>query len=122
MKRNIIEYLGIILACFITSVAFVFFINPYKLVPGGVFGTSIVLHNLFPAIQVGTFSYMISIPLLILSYLCLGKNFGVRTVLTALLTPLMMNVLTTLAYPNVEAMQSLDPSHLREVKSIYPTI
>lgn len=110
MKRIILEYLGIIIGCFITSVAFVFFINPYKLVPGGVYGTSIVLHNLFPSFQVGTFGYMISIPLLIISYFVLGKNIGARTLVASLVTPTMMNVITALAYPNEEAMQTLNPA------------
>lgn len=112
MKRNILEYIGIIVGCFITSVAFVFLINPYKLVPGGVYGSSIVLHNLFPAFQVGTFGYMISIPLLVLSYFCLGKNIGAKTLVASLVTPLFMNILTTLAYPTTEAMQALDPAQL----------
>lgn len=112
MKKIIFEYLGIIVGCFITSVAFVFLINPYKLVPGGVYGTSIVLHNLFPSFQVGTFGYMISIPLLILSYFFLGKNIGARTLVASLVTPSLMNLLTTLAYPTEEAMHTLDPSLL----------
>lgn len=112
MKRTILEYIGIVVGCFITSVAFVFLINPYKLVPGGVFGTSIVLHNLFPTFQVGTFGYMISIPLLVISYFCLGKNIGAKTLVTSLVTPLFMNILTNLAYPTVEAMQTLDPAQL----------
>jgi len=112
MKRTILDYLGIIVGCTIVSIAFVFFINPYKLVPGGVFGTSIVLHNLFPALQVGTFSYMISIPLLIASYFVLGKGIGGRTLLASLLSPFVMNVVSSIAYPNEEALRSLDPTQL----------
>lgn len=112
MKRTILEYLGIILGCAIVSFAFVFFINPYKLVPGGVFGTSIVLHNLFPAIQVGTFGYMIGIPLLFASYFVLGKGIGGRTLVASLVSPFFMNLFTSMAYPTQEALQSLDPSQL----------
>lgn len=112
MKKIILEYIGILLGCFIVSVAFVFLINPYKLVPGGVFGTSIVLHNLFPFIQVGTFSYMISIPLLLLSYLLLGKHIGIRTLVATLVSPFFMNLLSSWAYPSEEALQALDPSLL----------
>lgn len=112
MKKLILEYLGLIFACFLTSVAFVFFISPYKLVPGGVYGTSIVLHNLFPALQVGTFGYMISIPLLLLSYFFLGKHMGVRTLVVSLLTPFLMNVISRWAYPSEEALQMLDPTQI----------
>lgn len=112
MKKLILEYFGLIFACFLTSVAFVFFISPYKLVPGGVYGTSIVLHNLFPFLQVGTFGYMISIPLLILSYFCLGKHMGVRTLVVSLLTPFLMNIISTWAYPSEEALHMLDPTQI----------
>ncbi|MCR5312424.1 MAG: YitT family protein [Bacteroidaceae bacterium] len=112
MKKSLVEYMGILLGCFLVSVAFVFFINPYKLVPGGVFGTSIVLHTLIPHIQVGTFGYIIGIPLLILSYFFLGKGIGAKTLLASLVTPFFMNVLSMIAYPSQQALRSLDPSLL----------
>lgn len=112
LRQTFLEYLGIILGSAIVSIAFVVFINPYKLVPGGVYGTSIVLHNLFPAIQVGSFSYCIAIPLLILSYLLIGKNIGVRTLVATLVAPFMMNNFTRLLYPTREALQALDPHQL----------
>lgn len=104
--------MGILFGCFLSCIAFVFFINPYKLVPGGVYGTSIVLHNLFPVLQVGTFGYMISIPLLIMAYFLLGKHIGARTLVASLVTPFMMNVVSALVYPDEAALQALDPSQL----------
>ena len=52
-RKAINEYLTIVVGCLIVSVGFVFFINPYKFVPGGVFGTSIVLHGTNPQLKVG---------------------------------------------------------------------
>lgn len=112
MKKKILEYIGIIIGCIIVSTAFVFFINPYKLVPGGVFGTSIVLHNLFPTVQVGTFSFAIAIPLLIASYFILGKGIGARTLLASVASPFIMNTISSLAYPTEEALHALDPKLL----------
>ena len=54
MKKIISSWIGIFVGCTILAAGFVYFINPYNLVPGGVYGASIVLHNLFPSIQVGT--------------------------------------------------------------------
>lgn len=102
----------IFLGCSIMGSGFVFFINPYNFVPGGVYGAGIVLHNLFPSIQVGTFGYMFDIPLMILAILVFGGKFGARTVLAALYTPGFMNILTNLVYPNKEAVHSLDPALL----------
>lgn len=102
----------IFLGCSIMGSGFVFFINPYNFVPGGVYGAGIVLHNLFPSIQVGTFGYMFDIPLMIIAILVFGGKFGARTVLAALYTPGFMNILTNLVYPNKEAVHSLDPALL----------
>lgn len=112
MAKVLFSWFKIILGCFILAVGFVFFINPYNIVPGGVYGASIVLHNLFPSIQVGTFGYMFDIPLLILSVLLLGAKLGARTIVAALLTPLIMNLVSIWAYPSREALESLDPSLL----------
>lgn len=112
MKKKISSWLGIFLGCIILASGFVFFINPYNIVPGGVYGASIVLHNLFPSIQVGTFGYMFDIPLLILSVVLLGAKLGARTIVAALITPLIMNVMSALVYPSEEALHRLDPTQL----------
>lgn len=111
-RRAALEYGGIVLGCLIVSVAFVTFITPYKLVPGGVFGASIVLHNLFPALSVGTFGYILGVPLLVMSYLLIGKNVGARTLVATLVTPSLMNGVTYLAYRSPEALRSLSPELL----------
>ena len=109
MAKILFSWFKIILGCTILAAGFVFFINPYNIVPGGVYGASIVLHNLFPSIQVGTFGYMFDIPLLILSVILLGSKLGARTIVAALLTPLIMNLISLWAYPTREALESLDP-------------
>ncbi len=103
---------NIFIGCTILAAGFVFFINPYNIVPGGVYGASIVLHNLFPSVQVGTFGYMFDIPLLILSVILLGANLGARTIVAALFTPFMMNIISSLSYPTKTALEQLDPAQL----------
>lgn len=55
---------------------------------------------------------MFDVPLLILSVLLLGAKLGARTIVAALLTPLIMNLISLWAYPTEEALESLDPSLL----------
>ena len=110
------SWISILLGCTIMAAGYVFFINPYNIVPGGVYGASIVMHNIFPSIQVGTFGYMFDIPLLILALVIFGGGFGARTIIAALLTPGLMNIMSTLAYPSTEALQALDPSQLLDGK------
>lgn len=112
IKQELTDWAGILCGCMLSAVGFVFFINPYDIVPGGVYGASIVLHNLFPHIQVGTFGYMFDVPLLIIAAWLLGAKLGAKTLAAALITPLIMNVLSSLCYPTQEALYSLDPSQL----------
>ena len=90
------EWLQIVVGAFILAAGFVLFINPYNIVPGGVYGAGVVLHYLFPSIQVGTFGFMFDIPLLLVGIRVFGKMFGAKTVVGALLTPAFMNSLTYL--------------------------
>lgn len=106
------DMISIMIGCTLVSVGFVFFINPYDIVPGGVYGAGIVLHNIFPHIQVGTFGYMFDIPLLTLALWLFGKEFGGRTLFAAMLTPGLMNIMSSMAYPTREALQNLDPAQL----------
>lgn len=100
----------IILGCALLAAGYVLFISPYNIVPGGVYGAGIVLHNLFPEIRIGTFGYIFDTVLLVLAFISFGPRFGSKTVVAALLTPGLMNLFTRLVYPTEEAMKSLDPS------------
>ncbi|MBQ4539803.1 MAG: YitT family protein, partial [Alistipes sp.] len=104
--------IAIVIGCIMCAIGFVFFINPYNIVPGGVYGLGIVLHNIFPAIQVGTFGYMFDIPLLTIAIILFGKQFGGRTLFAAFLTPGFMNIISSMAYPTKEALQALDATQL----------
>lgn len=105
------SWASIVAGCTTMAAGFVLFINPYNIVPGGVYGASIVLHHLFPGIKVGTFGYMFDVPLLIISAIFLGSKLGARTLFAALLTPAIMNLMTVMVYPT-EAVESLDPTLL----------
>ena len=104
--------LQIVFGCFLVAVAFVVFINPYNLVPGGIYGLALVLHNLFPSIQVGTFGYMFDVPLILTALVLFGGTFGGRTIFASFVTPGIMNLLDYLVYPNAEAIEALDPTLL----------
>lgn len=106
-----LSWIGVLVGCSVMAAGFVYFINPYNIVPGGVYGTCIVLHSIFPEILVGTFGYMLDIPLMLLSLVLLGSKLGGRTIVAALFMPTIMNLMTRLSYP-AEAVQSLDPAML----------
>ena len=83
---------AIVLGCLIMAVGYSYFVSPYNIVPGGVYGMGIVLHNVFPSIQVGTFGYMIDVPLLASAIIVFGRQFGGRTRFAACLTRGLINL------------------------------
>lgn len=103
---------AIVLGCLIMAVGYSYFVSPYNIVPGGVYGMGIVLHNVFPSIQVGTFGYMIDVPLLASAIIVFGRQFGGRTLFAACLTPGLINLLSWIAFPNQKALEALDPKQL----------
>lgn len=92
-KKWFISYSLIIIGSFILASGFVFFITPYKIVPGGVYGISIVLHYLFGT-PVGLMALMFDIPLTIIGIKILGPRFGVKTVVGFALTACFVDTLT----------------------------
>ncbi len=87
-RRWFLEYFLILLGAFIMSVGFVYFISPYKFVPGGVYGIAIVIHYVTKGlwaiapdgIPVGIMGLAMDIPLTIIGTKILGPKFGMKTV------------------------------------------
>ncbi|MDD2386697.1 MAG: YitT family protein [Bacteroidales bacterium] len=65
---------------FIMAVAYVYFISPYKLAPGGVYGIAIVLHHIF-GLPTGLSALAMDIPITLIGIKVLGPRFGWKTVL-----------------------------------------
>jgi uncharacterized membrane-anchored protein YitT (DUF2179 family) len=87
------SYTLIIIGAFILASGFVLFITPYRIIPGGVYGISIVLHYLFGT-PVGTMALLMDIPLTIIGIRILGPRFGVKTVVGFTLTAIFTDTLT----------------------------
>ena len=82
----------IIIGTFILAVGVVFFIAPYKFVPGGVYGISIVIHHLLGT-PIGLVSLCMDIPLLLIGIKILGNRFGVKTFVGIILTAVFVDTL-----------------------------
>jgi uncharacterized membrane-anchored protein YitT (DUF2179 family) len=92
-KKWFLSYSLIIIGSFILASGFVLFITPYKIVPGGVYGISIMLHYL-AGTPVGTMALAFDIPLTIIGLRLLGPRFGFKTVLGFSLTAIFTDTLT----------------------------
>jgi len=94
-KKWFIDYTLIIVGSFILASGFVLFITPYKIVPGGVYGVSIVLHYVLGT-PVGLMALAFDIPLTIIGTKILGPRFGIKTVVAFVLTAFFNDGLTYL--------------------------
>lgn len=75
LRRNVSDYTLIVVGAFFQALSYVVFLAPYKIVPGGVYGISIVLHyvtkgmfSFFPeGLPMGVTALCFNIPLMILA-------------------------------------------------------
>lgn len=88
-----LSYSLIVFGTFIMAVGFVFFISPYKLAPGGVYGIAIVLHHLF-GLPIGITALCMDVPLVLIGIKVLGPRFGIKTVLGFTLTAFFVDLLS----------------------------
>lgn len=101
-QRNIKDYSLILIGSFLQALAYVVFMAPYKIVPGGVYGISIVIHY----VTEGVFSFMpeglpmgltalcFNIPLMVLAMKKIGLESGPKTIVTFLLISVFTDLLS----------------------------
>ena len=93
LKRNVADYTLIVIGAFFQALSYVLFLAPYKIVPGGVYGISIVLHyvtkDLFSfmpdGLPMGATALCFNIPLMILAMKKIGLASGPKTIVTFVL-------------------------------------
>jgi len=89
----------ITVGAFILASGFVFFIDPHRIAPGGVYGIGIIVHYLTKGMfswapegfPIGTVGLILNIPLTIIGIKLLGPRFGVKTVIGFILTSIFID-------------------------------
>jgi uncharacterized membrane-anchored protein YitT (DUF2179 family) len=111
-KEWFYSYTLIAIGSFILAAGFVYFIDPHKIVPGGVYGIGIVVKNISSEIMgngikipflkqpifqdglgIGFVGLMLNIPLTIIGIKVLGPRFGVKTVVGFVLSSIFIDFL-----------------------------
>jgi uncharacterized membrane-anchored protein YitT (DUF2179 family) len=92
-KKWLKAYGFIVLGTFILSIGYVYFITPYKIVPGGVYGISIVLHHTF-GLPLGVTALIFNIPLVLIGLRLLGPRFGAKTITGFILTSIFVDTMS----------------------------
>lgn len=92
MKKNLVyEYALISFATFVIAAAVYFFLIPSKVVIGSISGLAIVIAELVP-LSISMITMILNVILLLIGFLLLGKEFGMKTVYTSLLMPIFIAV------------------------------
>lgn len=92
MVKKVFEYIRLMASSFLITFAVKFFFGSHSLAPGGTTGLAIILSSL-TKIPVQYITISISLPLLILATLLLGKSFGVKTLFVTICTPTVMGLI-----------------------------
>lgn len=83
-KKFWIEFLIMTFGMALGAVAVHFFLVPSRLIVGSITGLSIVINKIFPVIPLSYYIFAINAFLLVLGFILIGKEFGAKTVYTAL--------------------------------------
>ncbi len=100
------EYAFITLGTAIIAVAVFFFMIPSHLSIGSISGLAIVLGNFIP-LPISVITMLFNSLLLIVGFLFIGKEFGVKTVYTSILLPCLLAMLEQI-FPNITSIME-DP-------------
>lgn len=86
-------YALIVTGAMLIASGYAFFITPHKIVPGGIYGISIVLHHTFGT-PVGLMALAFNLPLTLVGIKVLGPRFGIKTFTGFMLTSLFMDLIS----------------------------
>ena len=105
-KSKFKRYAQFCLGCLLVAISFNLFLAPNDLVPGGVSGFSVIINHLL-GINKSIIILGLSLFLLILSYIFLGKNKTRGSILGSLLFPLFVEITS-----NISEIIQIDTSQL----------
>ena len=91
IKKNIIEFLYITVATVIVAASVFFFLIPSQVSVGSISGLAIVLSNFVP-LSVASLTMIMNVGLLLIGFLLIGRDFGLKTVYTSILLPVVMGI------------------------------
>lgn len=101
-KRNILDFLVITGGTGIVAIAVYFFMLPSHVSVGSATALAMVLSNFIP-LPISVITFIMNVVLLILGFLLIGPEFGVKTVYSTLLLPVMLGVLEIIL-PNFQSL------------------
>ncbi len=102
MKKIIKDYTLILIGCTLMALGIVLFLLPNQLSSGGFSGITTVLYYLFN-LKIGTTTLLMNLPLFIIAFLRLGKNFFAKAVFGTISFSILLNIFESLLQ-NIEVL------------------
>ena len=99
MRKKIIkDFLIIALGNFLLAISVQYFILPFNILTGGVAGVAVALAPIVPVSQKFIINFLV-IGLFIVGWVILGKDFAVKTVVSSILYPIFIDILSLFPIP-----------------------
>ena len=90
-KKWFAAYGMIVLGAALIAVGYIYFVIPYRILPGGIYGISIIFHHSF-GLPVGMTALAFNIVLFFVVLKLLGPRFGMKTLTALVLTSVFVDV------------------------------
>ena len=100
------EFFMITLGTVIAALGVFFFVIPSNLTIGSITGLAMILTNFIP-LKISVITFALNAVLLVIGFIFLGKEFGVKTVYTSLIMPVFLGILEVI-FPDNKSMMG-DP-------------
>lgn len=95
MKRNVIKTVMIIFGAFIAAFGLNIFLEPNNIAPGGISGLAMIANSVSNGLlPIGVMTFVLNIPLFIMGYRELGKEFIIKSVIGTVLYSIMIDVVS----------------------------
>lgn len=101
-KKVIKEYIYITSGLMIAAAAIYFFMIPGNIVMGSITGLAMVLVHVVP-VSISVMTLILNIICLVLGYILIGREFGVKTIYVFVLLPFMLNIFERI-FPNQHSL------------------
>ncbi len=101
-KKVIKEYIYITAGLMIAAAAIYFFMIPGNIVMGSITGLAMVLVHVVP-VPISVMTLILNIICLVLGYILIGREFGVKTIYVSVLLPFMLNIFERI-FPNQHSL------------------
>ncbi len=95
----IIDWTLYMVGCALYAAAIALFTAPNEIAPGGISGVATLLNHLIPSLPIGLTVIVINIPIIIVGWIVLGRNFVIKSAINMLVSSVMIDVIAAYVPP-----------------------